>query len=82
MILIFALAGTFTAMIAGVSALVMGQPWWIGLASYVAAGIITVCFLAVFSAFSTKAGIPRHLRHAACASHIAECEEQVIEVSQ
>jgi len=56
MILIFALAGTFTAMIAGVSALVMGQPWWIGLASYVAAGIITVCFLAVFSAFSTKAG--------------------------
>lgn len=57
MILIFALAGTFTAMIAGVSALIMGQPWWIGLASYVAAGMLTVCGLAVFSAFASKASL-------------------------
>ena len=59
MILIFALAGTFTAMIAGVSALAMGQPLWIGLASYVAAGMLTVCVLAVFSAFASKASSRR-----------------------
>lgn len=57
MILIFALAGSFTATIAGVSALVMGQPWWVGLASYVAAGMLTVCVLAVFSVFATKASL-------------------------
>lgn len=54
MILVFALAGTFAATIAAVSALIMGQPWWIGLASYIAAGALTVCFSAVFFAFSKK----------------------------
>ena len=54
MILVFALAGTFTATIAGVTALIMGQPWWIGLASYVAAGMLTVSILAVFAAFSLQ----------------------------
>lgn len=54
MILVFALAGTFTATIAGVTALVMGQPWWIGLASYVTAGMLTVLLLAVFTAFALK----------------------------
>lgn len=55
MILFFALAGTFTATLAGVSALVMGQPWWIGLASYIAAGMLTVGVLAAFAAFTFKA---------------------------
>jgi hypothetical protein len=55
MILVFALAGTFTATIAGVTALVMGQPWWIGLASYIATGMITVFILAVFTSLALKA---------------------------
>lgn len=54
MILVFALAGIFTATIAGVAALVMGQPWWIGLASYAAAGMLTVFALALFTAFALK----------------------------
>lgn len=54
MILVFALAGTFTATIAGVTALVMGQPWWIGLASYVGVGMLTVFALAVFTVFALK----------------------------
>lgn len=54
MILIFALAGTFTATMAGVTALMMGQPWWIGLASYIAAGMLTVFILGVFAAFTLK----------------------------
>lgn len=54
MILVFALAGTFTATIAGVTALVMGHPWWVGLASYVGAGMLTVGILAVFAAFAVK----------------------------
>lgn len=54
MILIFALAGTFAATVAAVSALIMGQPWWIGLASYIGAGMLTVCFSAVFFAFAKK----------------------------
>lgn len=52
MILVFALAGTFAATVAAVSALVMGQPWWIGLASYVGAGMVTICFSAIFFAFA------------------------------
>lgn len=55
MILIFALAGTFTATIAGITALVMGQSWWIGLASYAATGLLTVFILGVFAAFAIKA---------------------------
>lgn len=55
MILIYVLAGIFTATIAGVSTLVMGQSWWMGLASYVVAGMLTICVLAIFSAFATKA---------------------------
>ena len=58
MILVFALAGTFTATIAGVTALIMGQSWWIGLASYIGAGMLTVGILAVFTAFALK-GSPR-----------------------
>lgn len=54
MILVFALAGTFTATIAGVTALIMGQPWWIGLASYIAAGMLTVFVLAIFAALTMK----------------------------
>lgn len=54
MILVFALAGTFTATIAGITALIMGQPWWIGLASYIGVGMLTVFVLAVFAAFALK----------------------------
>ena len=54
MILVFALAGTFTATLAGVGALLMGQSWWMGLASYMAAGMLTVLILAVFTAISLK----------------------------
>lgn len=54
MILVFALAGTFTATIAGVTALIMGQSWWVGLASYIAAGMLTVLILAVFTAVTLK----------------------------
>lgn len=54
MILVFALTGTFTATIAGVTALIMGQPWWIGLASYIATGMLTVFILAVFAALALK----------------------------
>ena len=54
MILIFALAGTFAATVAAVSALIMGQPWWIGLASYISAGVLTVCFSAVFFSLAKK----------------------------
>jgi hypothetical protein len=53
-ILMFALAGTFTATVAGVTALIMGQPWWIGLASYIAAGMLTIFILAVFAALALK----------------------------
>ena len=55
MILVFASAGTFTATIAGVTALIMGYPWWMGLASYIAAGMLTVFILAVFTVFVLKA---------------------------
>jgi heme/copper-type cytochrome/quinol oxidase subunit 2 len=58
MIFVFALAGTFTATIAGVTALVMGQSWWIGLASYMAVGMLTVFVLAVFVGLALKA-VPR-----------------------
>jgi heme/copper-type cytochrome/quinol oxidase subunit 2 len=58
MILVFALAGTFTATIAGVTALIMGQSWWIGLASYIAAGMLTVFVLGIFTTFALKA-VPR-----------------------
>lgn len=54
MILVFALAGTFTATVAGITALIMGQPWWIGLASYIGVGMVTVFVLAVFAAFALK----------------------------
>ena len=54
MILVFALAGTFTATIAGITALIMGQPWWIGLASYISVGMLTVFVLAVFAALVLK----------------------------
>ena len=54
MILVFALVGTCAATIAAVSALMMGQPWWIGLASYIGAGMLTVCFSAVFFVFTQK----------------------------
>jgi len=54
MILVFALAGTFTATIAGVTALIMGQSWWVGLASYISAGMLTVGVLAVFTTFALK----------------------------
>lgn len=54
MILVFALAGTFVATVAAISTLIMGQPWWMSLASYIAAGMLTVCFLAVFFAFAKK----------------------------
>jgi hypothetical protein len=69
MILVFALAGTFMATIAGITALIMGQPWWIGLASYIGAGLLTVLILAIFAAFSLKlaprkpeAGLPAGMR--------------------
>jgi heme/copper-type cytochrome/quinol oxidase subunit 2 len=55
MILVFALAGTFTATIAGVTALIMGQSWWIGLASYITAGMLTVFVLGLFTTFVLKA---------------------------
>lgn len=54
MILVFALAGIFTATIAAVSAVIMGQPWWIGLASYIGAGMLTVFVMAIFVAFGLK----------------------------
>ena len=54
MILVFALAGSFTATIAGVTALIMGQSWWIGLVSYIGAGMLTVLILAAFTAFTVK----------------------------
>lgn len=54
MILIFALAGIFTATVAGVTALIMGQPWWIGLASYIGTGMLTVFVLALFAALALK----------------------------
>jgi hypothetical protein len=53
-ILMFALAGTFTATVAGVTALIMGQSWWIGLVCYIGAGMLTVFILAVFAAFALK----------------------------
>ena len=56
MILVFALTGTFTATIAGVTALIMGQSWWIGLASYIGVGMLTVSILAVFAALAMKTG--------------------------
>lgn len=56
MILVFALAGIFTATVAAVTALFMGQPWWIGLASYIGTGMLTVFAVAIFTAFSLKAG--------------------------
>jgi hypothetical protein len=55
MIFVFALAGTFTATIAGVTALIMGQSWWVGLASYITAGMLTVFILAVFTSLALKA---------------------------
>ena len=58
MILVFALAGTFTATIAGATALIMGQSWWIGLASYIGAGTLTVGILAAFATFAMKV-VPR-----------------------
>ena len=54
MILVFALAGTFTATLAGVTALIMGQSWWIGLASYIASGMLTVFILVIFTTISLK----------------------------
>lgn len=54
MILVFALAGIFTATVAGITALMMGQPWWIGLASYIGTGMLTVFVLAIFVAFALK----------------------------
>lgn len=54
MILVFALAGTFTATLAGITALILGQPWWIGLASYICTGMLTVLVLAIFTAFALK----------------------------
>ena len=56
MILVFALAGTFTATIAGVTALITGHSWWMGLASYAVVGMLTVFIIAVFMAFAAKAG--------------------------
>jgi heme/copper-type cytochrome/quinol oxidase subunit 2 len=55
MVLVFALAGTFTATVAGVTALIMGQSWWVGLASYFAAGMLTVLVLGLFATFALKA---------------------------
>lgn len=54
MILIFALVGSFSATIAGLMAMIAGQPWWIGLASYIGAGTLTVSVLAVFMALQAK----------------------------
>jgi putative flippase GtrA len=54
MILVFALAGIFTATVAGVTALIMGQPWWIGLVSYIGTGMLTVFILAIFVTFAMK----------------------------
>ena len=56
MILVFVLAGTFTAMIAGVTAMIMGQSWWIGVASYVGVGMLTIGIISILSAFILKAG--------------------------
>lgn len=56
MILVFALTGTFAATIAGVTALIMGQSWWIGLANYIGAGMLTVSILAVFAALAMRTG--------------------------
>ena len=74
MILIFALAGTFAATVAAVSALIMGQPWWIGLASYISAGVLTVCFSAVFFSLAKKpsksaAKVPNLRPHLPLAEH-------------
>ena len=54
MILVFALAGSFTATIAGVTAMMMGQSWWIGMASYIGTGLLTVFVLGAFTAFGFK----------------------------
>lgn len=59
MILVFALAGSFTAIIAGVTALIMGQSWWVGLVSYITVGMLTVSVLATFAAFAIKGGTDR-----------------------
>ena len=59
MILVFALAGIFTATVASVTALVMGHSWWIGLASYIGAGMLTVLAIAIFATVAPKVGARR-----------------------
>lgn len=73
MILVFALAGTFTATIAGVTALIMGHSWWIGLASYIGAGMLTFGILAIFAAFAMRAG-PRRADNAQMRSGMSLAE--------
>ena len=62
MILVFALAGKFTATVAAITVLIMGQSGWVGLASYIGVGALTVFVLAAFSAFTlnTTARKPDH----------------------
>lgn len=74
LILIFVLAGTFAATVAAIGTLIMGHPWWMGLASYIAAGMLTVCFAAVFFAFARnpfpRKAEPQNLRaHLPMAEH-------------
>jgi hypothetical protein len=42
----FVSLGVITAFVAGIAALVAGQPWWIALAAYAGVGTLTVILLA------------------------------------
>jgi hypothetical protein len=56
MILAFALIGSFAATLAAAVALLTGQSWWIGLASYMGAGLLTVCIAATLTAVTLNSG--------------------------
>ena len=49
MILVFALVGTFTATLAGVTTILMGQSWWMAVINYIGTGMFTVAALAALS---------------------------------
>ena len=74
MILVFALAGTFMGTLAAITALVAGQSWWMGLLSYIGAGMLTVGILSLFTVFvlkntARKTGAARLHAHMPLAEH-------------
>lgn len=56
MILSFALVGSFTATIAALVALLTGQQWWVGLAAYIGAGMLSVGLMAALAAVTLNFG--------------------------